>query len=391
MVTQDEQPILWRQVGGLSAILAAATFSWMAYGFFQPKLLQELGFLELAAWLAIIQGSIGAIIEPIVGDLSDRVQHRLGSRLPLITAGVTAAGLIFVSIALLLQWHIPPDLHWIVPVLMTVWVMAMIVFRGPVMGLLLQAAPLSALPQANSLLMVVFGLMGALGPFWTLMFQNVGAAITFMLGAIALMVGGAVLYSGAPRQHLFPIRETVRKPVSWQRMGWLFGVGLGSGLEVNVLLRTFPHNLQTQFPMLGANGITALILLISALSAYPLKWWMPKMAVGRTLLVGCLAIALCQALLLLSLNPIFSLGLILAGGIAFGIVFKYQVPFALGALPPSRAGLGTGLYFGAIGASTAILSLLLLQWGPFGVATGLGVNVGALGIATLSLRAFKLV
>jgi hypothetical protein len=140
----------WRSVGGLSAILMATALSWMAYGLFQPQILREMGFVRLAPWLGIVQGLLGAGIEPLVGGWSDRIQRRYGSRLPLITLGVVLAGLIFAILAILLQGKIPTPLRWIVPVLMSLWVVATIIFRGPVIALLRQAAPFEALPVANS-------------------------------------------------------------------------------------------------------------------------------------------------------------------------------------------------------------------------------------------------
>jgi Na+/melibiose symporter-like transporter len=59
-------------------------FSWMAYSLYQPKILQELGFIKLAAWLAIIQGFLGAVLEPLIGGFSDKIQRRFGSRLPIL-------------------------------------------------------------------------------------------------------------------------------------------------------------------------------------------------------------------------------------------------------------------------------------------------------------------
>ncbi|HEY9604914.1 MAG TPA: MFS transporter, partial [Allocoleopsis sp.] len=88
--------ILWRQVWGLAALLAAILFSFMAYGLYQPKVLTALGFVELAGWLGIAQGFLGAAIEPLVGSVSDRILRRVGSRLPIISIGVTLAGLIFI-------------------------------------------------------------------------------------------------------------------------------------------------------------------------------------------------------------------------------------------------------------------------------------------------------
>jgi hypothetical protein len=383
--TYPQPSILWRQVWGLAAVLAAVTFSWMAYGFFQPKILQDLGFVELATWLGILQGLMGAVLEPLVGGISDRVQHRLGSRVPMITAGVTVAGLIFVSIALLLQWRIPAGWRWIVPALMTLWVISMIIFRGPVVALLRQAAPLAALPKANVVLTVVFGLVGAMGPLLNVAINTLGASITFILGAIALTAAATILYAGTPAQKLFPVLGTAPSQISLQRMILIFGAGLGSGLEVNLLLRSFPQGLQAQLPGFSADWITAGILLISALVAVPMGSLTARIGEGLSMLGGLAAIAACLGLLLLNPNFILSLGLFGIAGAAFGLVFESQIPFALGTVPANRAGLGTGLYFGGIGASTAILSLLLKQWRTLRPSDGFFLSSLSLAVAILCI------
>jgi MFS family permease len=389
MVSNDQPSILWRQVWGLSAVLAAVTFSWMAYGFYQPKILQDLGFVEMAQGLGILQGFMGAVAEPIVGGLSDRVQHRLGNRLPMITLGVALAGLIFVGVALLLQWRIPVGIRWIVPVLMTLWVLSMIIFRGPVMALLMQAAPLAALPKANVILAMLFGLMGALGPLLRMGLQSAGASVTFLLGAIALTLGATLLYTGAPQHNLFAFPQSTLPPVSLHRIGAIFGVGLGCGLEINLLLRVFPQNFQTQFPTVSAEWLTAGILLVSVLVAIPMSTFTTKVGVKQSMLTGLVAIAVCVGFTLFKLSSIWVVGLFVMAGTAFGMVFSSQISFALRMVPSGRAGLGTGLYFGGIGAATAILSYLLLQWGNLGGTAGFGLTVGALCLASFNILTVK--
>jgi energy-converting hydrogenase Eha subunit A len=122
-----------------------------------------------------------------------RIQRRFGSRLPVI-----------------LQWQIPPAVRPFVPVLMTTWVMSMIIFRGPVVALLRQAAPLAALPKANILLTVVFGIIGALSPIMTAFLNHVGGSITFILGAISLTVGASILYTSIPKDVLFTNIESAK-------------------------------------------------------------------------------------------------------------------------------------------------------------------------------------
>ncbi|MGA7936789.1 MAG: MFS transporter [Kovacikia sp.] len=353
-----QSSILWRQVWGLAALLAAIIFSWMAYGFYQPRILEKLGFIGVASSLGVLQGLLGALVEPYVGGISDRVMRRVGSRLPMITAGVTLAGLIFVAVSLLIQRELPIPLRWLVPVLMTIWVMAMIVFRGPAIALLIQLAPSAELPKANTILVFVFGLVGAIGPLISILIQQLGASLTFMLGALTLVVGALLLWSTKPQYSLSPITENARPAPTILRSGLIFGVGLGAGLEVNLLLRAFPAMLHLQLPSVSAEYIASGILLVSALTAPPFERLTVAIGVKGAMFKSLGAIAGFMGLSLFVHNSMMAIGLILVFGVAFGLLFITQIPFALAMVPPAWAGLGTGLYFGGMGAATALVSLL---------------------------------
>jgi hypothetical protein len=293
------------------------------------------------------------------GGISDQIQSRFGSRLPMITTGVTIAGLIFVVVSLLLQWQIPPEIRWIVPILMTLWVMSMVVFRGPVVALLRQAAPMAALPQANILLTVVFGLVGALSPLMTIFMNSVGGSITFILGAIVLTLGATILYSSTPRHSLFTSSESAQSVVSPLVIGILFILGLGAGLEINLVLRTFPPIIHRQLTSISTNWIVSIILLISAISVIPVAKITMKLGTKTAMRLGLLIILACLGILLFQPSGILAVGLILVVGVAFGLVFESQIPLVLGMLPSDRAGLGTGLYFGGMGAANTLVSILL--------------------------------
>ncbi|MCA1992347.1 MAG: MFS transporter [Coleofasciculus sp. S288] len=362
-VSTNRTAILWQQVWGLAALLAAILFSFMAYGLYQPTILKSLGFVELATWLGIVQGFLGAVLEPLVGGLSDRIMRRVGCRLPMISVGVTLAGLLFVVLALLIQGNLPNGVRWLVPVLMTVWVMAMIVFRGPAIALLIQFAPLAELPKASAILIFVLGLVGALGPLLGVLFQRLGASPTFILGAIALVIGALRLYSTTPKHSLVLPEENTQLAIPFLPLILLFGVGMGAGLEINVLLGIVPQILTAQLGGIRPEYIASGILLVSALAAIPLGELSIKLGVNRAMLLGLGAIAGLMGLSLLNRTPIPTLGLILALGATFGLVFISQIPFALSKVPLQLAGLGTGSYFGGMGAATALASILIVQLG----------------------------
>jgi MFS family permease len=357
--------ILWRQIWGLAALLAAIIFSWMAYRIYQPKILQKLDFVELTAWLGIMQGLLAAFIEPLIGAFSDRIQRNLGSRLPMISVGVILAGVIFAATSLLVQQNLQGGIRWILPVLMTVWVMAIIAFRSPAIALLRQFAPVAELPQANAVLLIVFGLIGAIAPVLDDFLKKIGASITFMLGAIALIIGACILQSFTPVHKFDPSTLDRDAPcrVSPQLLALIFVVGLGAGFEVNLLMSIFPKVLQAQLPSFKAEYIASTILLLSAIASVPLGKFTALLGADHAMLFGLGTMTGLMGLTLLNDSRIQALGIILAFGVSFGLVFISMIPLALSMLAPSHAGLGTGLYFSGGGAGFVLVSILMKQTG----------------------------
>jgi hypothetical protein len=355
-----QQNILWRQVWGVAALLGVILFSFMAYGLYQPIILNNLGFTGLAAWLGIAQGFLGAVLEPLVGGASDRILRRFGSRLPMISIGTTIAALIFVILGLVVEGNLPTGLRWLIPVMMTIWVMAMIIFRGPAIALLIQFAPLEKLPQAGGIIVLVMGLVGALGPVMNISLKTAGASITFILGAIALVLGATYLFSTIPRHTLILPPAERRSPGSIFLLGAIFLTGLGAGIEINLLFSILPAMTASQWGgRIAPELVTSAILLISAIAALPLARFTAKLGVVLAMGVSLGAIALFILLILALPNSVFGVIFTLGISIALGGIFINQIPFCLSRVPPIHAGLGTGLYFGGMGAATAIVSLLM--------------------------------
>ncbi|OUL26484.1 MFS transporter [Nostoc sp. T09] len=360
----DSRPdILWRQVWGLAALLAGIIFSWMAYSFYQPKILQKLGFVELAGWLGIMQGLLATVIEPFVGQFSDRIQQRLGNRLPMISIGVTLAGSTFVSVSLLVEQNLLGAIRWLVPVLMTVWVIAIIFFRAPAIALLTQFVPATELPQASAVLVFVFGFIGAIEPVLKIFINSIGASMTFLLGAIALVMGGYILRSLTPVHTLKPytIHEDISSSAPTLLLILIFVVGLGVGLEVNLLMSIFPQELQIQFPGIRLEFITSGILLVSAIASVVLGEWTAQIGANKAMLLGLGTMTGLMGLALLNDIDTFVVGFIVTFGISFSLIFVSMIPFCLGKVPSHQAGLATGLYFSGSAGATALVSLLIKQ------------------------------
>jgi MFS family permease len=294
-----------------------------------------------------------------MGALSDRFAHRIGKRLPQITVGITLAGMIFVITAVLLQFQLSGTLRWIVPVLMTLWVMAMLIFRGPAIALLRQFAPTRELPMANTILTLVFALSGAIGPLFLELIQQLGMSLTFVLGAVLLVGGGVILWSSRPELHLAGLEEPDTPAPTVPEDITLFCAGVGIGLLVNLLLRSAPTLLQ---PLLNwkTPHIAAWLLFLAALATLPMERLSNRLDLGRSLLISASWLSLNLVFIQLGFLPTLLPLMLLSTGVALGWIFVAQVPWALTAVAPDHAGFSVGLYFGGMGTATALISLLLL-------------------------------
>lgn len=364
-VLQLHPATLWRQVWGLAAMLAALLVSLIIYQSHQSDILNNLGFSQFAAFLGVLQGVLGAVLEPLVGGFSDRIKRHFGSRLPQITAGITLAGLLFVLLAILLPINLPISLRWVFPVLMSIWLAAMITIRGPIVALLRQLAPTDQLPIANSILILVLGLVGALNPLLNEALNYVGASISFMLGAIVLVIGGAMLYTTLPHHRLGDIAAPTSASLPQPKTRWILMlmalVGMGTAIQVDLLLTVFIPHLQPAFPSLRSALLTSIVLLIAALTANPLGWLTSRWGAIRAMQVGLGSILLLMAIALLPIQGFLAAILLLGFGVAFGLVFISMVPFALSYVPPEQTGLSAGLFFGGNSAGITLFYLLHLQ------------------------------
>ena len=117
--------VLWLQVWGLAAVQGAIALTWVIYNLYLLKLLTQFGFpKELATGLLILENLLAAIMEPLMGGLSDQSQRWVGTRFPFISFGIVLASAFFIAIPLFVAFGSPAS-TWLLPVLMVAWALAM--------------------------------------------------------------------------------------------------------------------------------------------------------------------------------------------------------------------------------------------------------------------------
>ncbi|MBF2080229.1 MAG: hypothetical protein IGR76_17365 [Synechococcales cyanobacterium T60_A2020_003] len=118
--------ILWLQVWGLVLVQGAIALTWVIYNLYLADLLTQFGFpVALATPLLVLENILAAVIEPIMGNFSDGLQHRMGIRFPFIALGMILASACFIGIpAVVVFGGTSGLLRWLLPGVLVAWAIA---------------------------------------------------------------------------------------------------------------------------------------------------------------------------------------------------------------------------------------------------------------------------
>ncbi len=135
---------------GLALVQGAIALTWVIYNLYLVALLTQFGFpASLATGLLVLENILAALIEPLMGNFSDGLQHRMGTRFPVIALGMIVASACFLGIPAVLVFAGPSGLmRWVLPSVLVAWAIAMTLFRSPALSLLGRYAFRTQLPQA---------------------------------------------------------------------------------------------------------------------------------------------------------------------------------------------------------------------------------------------------
>mgnify|MGYP006267142579 CR=1 FL=1 len=373
LASQNSSPILWGRVFSLALVQGAITLAWVVYNLYLVELLTGLGFPKtMAAGLLLLENLLAMVMEPLMGSFSDRLQHRLGTRFPLISLGVILAAGCFLILPTTLIWG-QAGLRWVLPLLLVAWALAMTVFRSPALSLLGRYALRSQLPQAASILTLVGGLAGSLGPLANQFILDLGPMAAFAIGSGVLLMATAALWRVGPDATAVSADHS-SFDIAWGNLALVFATGAAITLGFRMVITRFPMVLNQQVPEANSAAIMGAVFLALAVTAIPSGTLATRLGNHRAMIGGLGIMTLLAALMGNVSSSFLALVLALIFGAAFSLVANGTLPFALSMVPPQRAGLGTGMYF----SGGALASSL---FGSLNVSVGLSFVVGAIAFA----------
>jgi hypothetical protein len=367
--------ILWVQVWSLASVQGAITLSWIAYGIYLPKFIEQVfGYppsqaQQFTALLLVLESAIGVIVEPLFGGLSDRWQRWYSSRMPLIVAGAIASTAFFIGLPSLVIFGGANEFTRILlPCLAILWALMMASFRSPVMCLLGGFAGASQLPMAGSVLTLVGGVIGSIRPLASSFILSLGAPATFAIASFTLLAGVASLRTAMvymPKKNSPEAEAFV--PAKIQDFWWnlaivlLVGALIGIGMRLlmgEVLQRTLKAEI------VGSTGLTigilsGAILIFQAVIALGTGALSKVIDNKRLMMISFGVIAFGLGLLSLGYGAIASMLIIVLLLVCVSAVNNGMVAFALTMVPKSLSGLTVGLFFGGLSGAIAIFGYVV--------------------------------
>ncbi len=212
---------------------------WLLYNTYVPVFLQAgnpafqtsgattVGFglgATLAGFIMTLDNIAAFLIQPFIGVLSDRTRTRLGRRMPYILAGAPIAAIAFVLIPIAVN-RIPAELSGqaaqlggplaLFMVAIGLMLLAMAVFRTPIIALMPDITPSPLRSKANGVINMMGGIGGLLATFGGALLYRMDKLAPFVAGAFILLVAVAVVVMAIkePREY-----ATEKKEAWWDTL-----------------------------------------------------------------------------------------------------------------------------------------------------------------------------
>jgi MFS family permease len=364
--TDETRPlnIEWKQLWSLTALYASVVIGWIAYQNYQPKLLIKFSFTEFAFLLTVAQGIILVVTPPIAGRIGDRYRFERGSRIPVISAGMSFAAMIFMAVAFTLLGNPGEIFKWVLPVLIIFWLIAMSIFTSPALSTVETFVPVEKLPRAIAVLTVVGNLLYSLEPVIVDIIDYLGAPITFITGGVIVFLSGYALKKNS--MNLFnsadkKSRATFKLDTQKSEYGYILFLGIVLGIATAVLFEIFPAVMSEKLSVLftGNSKIVSVgILIISAILCVPFSSLVNTYGLKKSFWVSGIATMLAIAGVLLFQAPLAVLLMTAIFAIGFAALSVSSLPLAIGKANYYQKVFCVGIFFAGVELPDTIIEII---------------------------------
>jgi MFS family permease len=361
---ENVKRINWPQLASLAGLYSSVIIGWIAYYNYQPKLLETFGFVHFTFFLIVAQGIILIVTPPIAGKIGDRFREKSGHRLPVITAGISFAAMVFMAVAFTLIANPGEILKWLLPFLIILWLFSMSIFTSPAISTIELFAPSDKLPTAMAIITMTSGLIYALEPIIVDLIDFLGAPLTFVVGGLAVLVSGYFLRKTSIKTDdkiTIVVPQKEEKEVEKVDFPFVIGLGVALGMASTVMFNQFPDRFEAVLVSGGFTGdhVVSILLAISAVVSIPASRLVEKYSAGISAQVGIVGVFVAMFAVLLIDNSVLMLGATLLFALCYTLVSVSTLPLALSKVDYKRKVFGVGLFFAGFELPNSILEAVL--------------------------------
>lgn len=363
---QDE--IQWKQLWSLTALYASVVIGWIAYQNYQPKLLVKFQFTDFAFLLTVVQGIILVVTPMIAGRMGDRYRFEKGNRMPIISAGISFAAMIFMAVAFTLLGNPGEIFKWVLPVLIIFWLIAMSIFTSPALSTIETFMPMDKLPRAMAVLTIVGNLLYSLEPVIVDIIDYIGAPITFISGGLVVFLSGYALKKNS--MSLFEkndgkeMRPQASIQLDTQKSQYtdILVYGLVLGVATAMLFKIFPDVMQTKLSVLFTSDnskiVSVGVLIISAILSLPFSTLVNTYGLQRSFWVSTILTFVSIAGVLLFQAPLAVLLMLAIFAIGFAALSVSTLPLAIGKANYYQKVFCVGIFFAGVELPDFIIEVI---------------------------------
>jgi len=370
-IPQEKNSIQWKQLWSLAALYGSIVIGWIAYQNYQPKLLEKFQFTDYSFPLMVFQGIILVVTPPFAGRLGDRYRFERGHRIPIITAGISFAAMVFMAVAFTLFTNPGEIFKWILPILIVFWLIAMSIFTSPALSTLELFTPVDKLPRAMAILTIVANLIYAIEPVIVDIIDYVGAPLTFFAGGTVVFISGYALKKNSLT--LFKLSDNKEKhserplaaitlDTQKSRFVYIFFLGLALGLPTTIMFNIFPDLLSAKLgdTLSGMSGKVMLvnILVLSALISLPVSSLVNKIGLQRSFWGSFVLIMICVMSVFFAQSTVALLIICVAFAIMFTSISVSSLPLAMSLSNYYDKVFCVGIFFSGAAVPSGILEAI---------------------------------
>ena len=344
---------------------------WGVYNAFVPLFLGNTFLLAPAAigFFMTLDNLLALFIQPPVGAWSDRMNTRIGRRMPFILIGAPISAIAFALIPVMAERGVLP----LFVVSTSTLLLSMAFWRTPVVALMPDITPSEKRSPANGIINFMGGIGAIISFLGGAALYKINPAFPFWLGSL-LVILAAVLVFVFIREPREPIQEaSEKKPGMWESLKEIWQDEEKSALRI--LLAIFfwfvAYSAVESFFTLYANKYLGLeesegARLLGQLSLFFVLFALPAGYIGArlgrriTIMTGIALMALLLVgifilpvstltiplvkLPVLGTVPVIGLFL-MAAGVAWALININSLPMVVDMTVPAKIGTYTGLYY----------------------------------------------